>query len=262
MTNGANGQTPTHRLHEPWPLRLLALEVAVLLGLGCGGQEVKRRSRRGAPSSGGGQEAMAANLSDVGKPSADLVADKLPGPKKKKRKRRRRRRDLRSELPKPDPFTERDFVDNPQESRDPFRNLLAQQAIGQEPSGILKTDVVYLKSYGISELKVTGIVGGYRRYAMIRDPKTSRTAILRKRDRIARERAIIFDIKRDHIVLLIPRLKPGKKEPFERLVKYVDEKQRALTVKTEPLRPDESGIRYSSSHWRKSSRRGGSGKEP
>lgn len=205
---------------------------------------------------------MAANLNDVGKPSADLVGDHgLPGPRKKKKKRRRRK-GHRAVLPKPDPFTERDFVDNPQESRDPFRNLLSRQALGTESKGLLKTDVVYLKSYGLSELKVTGIVGRRRRFAMVRDPKTSRTAILRKRDRIARERAIIFDIKADHIVLLVPRLKPGQAEPFERLVKYVDDRQRGQTIKTEPLRPDESGIRYSSSHWRPGRRRDVSRKEP
>jgi hypothetical protein len=152
-------------------------------------------------------------------------------------------------------------VANPQESRDPFRNLLAQQALGSQSKGILKTDVVFLKKYGLSELRVTGIAGGHRRYAMVRDPKTGRTAILRKRDRIARERAIIFDIKPDHVVLLVPRLKPGEAEPFERVVKFVDDKQRALTIKTEPLRPDESGIRYSSPHWR-TRRRGVRRKEP
>jgi hypothetical protein len=59
-------------------LGLLALGVPAL-GAGCG-QDVPRTSRRGAPGARK-STAMAANLNDVGKPSADIAAADLPGPR-------------------------------------------------------------------------------------------------------------------------------------------------------------------------------------
>ena len=242
-------------------MRLIAtkglLVAAICLGLlipaGCG-DDVKRKSTRGA----GGKSST--NLKKVGKPSPELQAGALASKKKKKKRRSRRsRRSGADNLPKPDEFAERDFVENEQESRDPFRNYLIKAPIrdtGPLPIG----DTVYLKDYPVAELKLTGIVGNRRRFAMIRDPRTGRTTILKKRDIIAKERARIYEINRDHLVLLIPRIKPGKKQIVERTTMYVDDRRKIVDIGSDTLRPDETGIRYSSS--RRRGRRPPKSKEP
>jgi len=214
----------------------------LLIPSGCG-DDVKRKSTRGA----GGNKASrgSTNLKKVGKPSVELQSGATAG-KKKKKKKRRSRRAVADNLPKPDDFSERDFVENEQESRDPFRNYLIKAPV-KETGPLPIGDTVYLKNYPVAELKLTGIVGSRRRYAMIRDPRTGRTTILKKRDIIAKERARIYEINRDHLVLLIPRIKPGKKQIVERSTMYVDERRKLIDIGSDTLRPDESGIRYSSS---------------
>jgi hypothetical protein len=81
---------------------------------------------------------------------------------------------------------------------------------------------------------------------MIKDPRTGRTTILKKRDIIGKERARIYEINRDHLVLLIPRIQPGKKQIVERATMYVDERRKIVDIGSDTLRPDESGIRFSS----------------
>jgi hypothetical protein len=208
--------------------------------VGCGDKKVKkRRSRR---SQGGSAEpAMAANLQDVGKPSAEVAARKRPS--KKDPRSSGRVGGSGVALPKADEFTERDFVENEQESRDPFRNLLIKQPTKAEPKLLDQGDIVYLKDYPLAELRVSGIVGSRRRFAMVRDPRTGRTTILKKRDRVGTERALIFEIKRDHLVLLVPRLRPDQADPYERKTLYVDETRKIVDISTDPIRPDESGIR-------------------
>lgn len=222
---------------------LLAGLAAVALLVGCK-EEVKRKSTRGAPAA---QKKASANLKQVGQPSAE-VHESAPGKKKAKKKAapgRSRQSRPGLELPKPDEFAERDFVENDQESRDPFRNYLIkqQQKVSQEI--IAPGDVVYLKDYPMAELKVTGIIGQRRRHAMIKDPRTGRTTILQTRDRIAKERALIFEINRDHLVLLIPRIRPGQQQLNERATMYVDDTRKIVDIGSDTLRPDESGIRFS-----------------
>jgi hypothetical protein len=215
---------------------LVALTAVPLTGCG---KKVKRRKRRSIrPPT---EPTMASNLADVGRPSADLAARKRP--KKRKRSKTRRVSGPGVALPKADEFTERDFVENPQESRDPFRNLLIKEPTKAEPRLLDRGDIVYLKDYPLAELRVTGIVGNRRRFAMVRDPRTGRTTILKKRDRLGKERALIFEIKRDHLVLLVPRLRPEKADPYERKTLYVDETRKIVEIGSDPIRPDESGIR-------------------
>ncbi len=242
--------------------RKSALVAAVCLGLlipaGCE-DEVKRKSTRGAEGKkkkGSGSS----NLKKVGQPSADLQANAAASKKKKKKKKKRRVSGTGVDsLPKPDDFAERDFVENEQESRDPFRNYLIKAPI-RETAPLAIGDTVYLKDYPVAELTLTGIVGNQKRYAMIRDPRTGRTTILKKRDIIGKERARIYEIKRDHLVLLIPRTKPNKKKIVERATMYVDDSKKIVDIGSDTLRPDESGIRYSSS--RRRGRRPPKSKEP
>ena len=235
---------------------LLGWLAAVALLVGCK-EEVKRRKTRGAP---GAKNEASSNLKKVGTPSPELHSS-APGKKKKKKVKKsgRSRRGRGLELPKPDEFAERDFVENEQESRDPFRNYLIKQQQKTSQEIIAPGDVVYLKDYPIAELKVTGIVGQRRRHAMIRDPRTGRTTILKTRDRIAKERALIFEINRDHLVLLIPRIRPGKKQLNERATMYVDDARKIVDIGRDTLRPDESGIRFS---WSRKGRRKSKPKEP
>jgi len=241
MMRRAFHQRIGHRRRLPHPRAALCL--VVLLGFvvatGCG-KEVKRRSRRGVDPSPG---AMAANLNQVGKPSADVIAENSAKKTKNKKKKKRRKRNLA--LPKPDEFTDRDFTENEQESRDPFRNLLIKEPTKAAPKLLDPGDVVYLKDYPLGELRVTGIVGKWKRFAMVADPRTGRTTILQKRDRIAKERALIFEINRDHLVLLVPRIRPNQADPYERKTLYVDETRKIVDISTDPIRPDESGIRIS-----------------
>jgi Tfp pilus assembly protein PilP len=226
------------RLPDAKPLLVCVAGLALLLGTGCE-DEVKRKSNRGAK---GFKKKASANLKKVGTPSPELHANASKTKKKKKKKKRKRAGT--DNLPKPDEFTERDFTENEQESRDPFRNYLIKAPIkdtGPLPIG----DTVYLKDYPVAELKLTGIVGNNKRFAMIKDPRTGRTTILKKRDIIAKERARIYEINRDHLVLLIPRIKPGKKQIVERSTMYVDERRKIVDIGSDTLRPDESGIRYS-----------------
>lgn len=223
----------------------------LLIGASCA-DEVKRKKNRGAATAKKGSS----NLKKVGQPSAEL---QKPTTKKKKKKKKRRSGVGVDNLPKPDEFAERDFVENEQESRDPFRNYLIKapiKDIGPMPIG----DTVYLKEYPVAELKLTGIVGTARRFAMIKDPRTGRTTILKKRDIIAKERARIYEINRDHLVLLIPRIKPGKKQIVERSTMYVDVRRKIVDIGSDTLRPDETGIRFSSP--RKRGRRPPKSKEP
>lgn len=230
--------------------------LGLLIPAGCG-DDVKRKKTRGA----GGKKAPqgSTNLKKVGTPSPELHGNASAGKKKKKRRSRRSRRSGSDNLPKPDDFAERDFIENEQESRDPFRNYLIKAPV-KETGPLPIGDTVYLKDYPVAELKLTGIVGNRRRFAMIRDPRTGRTTILKKRDIIAKERARIYEINRDHLVLLIPRIKPGKKQIVERSTMYVDERRKLVDIGSDTLRPDESGIRYSSS--RKRGRRPPKSKEP
>lgn len=224
------------------PLCLFALGGIVAL-VGCGGGDVKRKSRRGDP-----EPPMAANLKDVGKPSVELIEEKAAKPENTEKKRRRAAKGEADDLvlPTPEEFSERDFLENEQESRDPFANPLHKEP-AKAPLEVLQPgDVVFLKDYALAELKVTGIVGSLRRYAMVLDPRTGRTTILQKRDRLGKERALIFDVNQDHLLVLVPRLRPGKEDPFERKTIYVDEQRKIVDIGTEALRPDESGIRYSS----------------
>ncbi|MDX9999678.1 MAG: hypothetical protein RBU30_00125 [Polyangia bacterium] len=215
----------------------------VAVAAGCGKEDFKRTSKRGLP-----EDPMAANLKDVGKPSVEVIAEKAEKQEASEKKRRRASKDAKEdlELPKVEEFTERDFVENEQESRDPFRNPLMKEAAKLPVEVIQPGDVVFLKDYSLAELRVDGIVGGARRYAMVLDPRTGRTTILQKRDRIAKERALIFEVNQDHLLVLVPRLKPGKEDPFERRTLYVDEQRKMLDIGSEALRPDETGIRYSS----------------
>ncbi len=210
-----------------------------LMVVGCG-DDVKRKSTRGAA---GVKKRVSSNLKKVGTPSPELHADAVKA-RKKKRKKRSRRLVGTEDLPTPDAFTERDFVENEQESRDPFRNYLIKTPI-KEGGPLPVGDTVYLKDYPVAELKLTGIVGNRKRYAMIRDPRTGRTSILQKRDIIAKERARIYEINRDHLVLLIPRIRPGKKQIVERATMYVDVSRKIVDIGSDTLRPDESGIRFS-----------------
>jgi hypothetical protein len=217
-------------------LRTRVLWLACILWLATCGDEVKRnRAAKGHPGT------AASNLKKVGTPSPELHASATKGKTK-----RRRRRGLGSDnLPKPDDFAERDFIENEQESRDPFRNYLIKAPV-KETGPLPFGDVVYLKNYPVAELRLTGIVGRRKRYAMIRDPRTGRTTILKKRDIFAKERARIYEINRDHLVLLIPRIRPGKKKIVERSTMYVDDRRKIVDIGSDTLRPDESGIRYSS----------------
>ncbi len=228
------------RLQRPRAALCLVALLGFVVATGCS-KEVKRRSRR---SVGPPPGAMAANLNQVGKPSADVIAENNAKKSKKKKKKRRKRKGTLA-LPKPDEFTDRDFTENEQESRDPFRNLLIKEPTKAAPKLLDPGDVVYLKDYPLAELRVTGIVGKWKRYAMVLDPRTGRTTILQKRDRIAKERALIFEINRDHLVLLVPRIRPNKADPYERKTLYVDETRKIVDISTDPIRPDESGIRIS-----------------
>jgi Tfp pilus assembly protein PilP len=229
--------------------------LGLFLPAGCG-DDVKRKSTRGSGKKKGGM--VSSNLKKIGKPSPELHGAAVK--KKKKKKRRRRSRGSRTDnLPKADEFAERDFIENEQESRDPFRNYLIKAPV-KESGPLPLGDTVYLKDYPVAELKLTGIVGNRLRYAMIKDPRTGRTTILKKRDIIAKERARIYEINRDHLVLLIPRIKPGKKQIVERSTMYVDERKKIVDIGSDTLRPDETGIRYSSS--RKRGRRPPKSKEP
>lgn len=227
-----------------WTLALAIVAAGCGVGSGCGGQDYKKTSKRG----GSGPDPMAANLKDVGKPSVEVIAEKTEKPEGGEKKRRRAAKGDPAELqlPKPDEFTERDFVENEQESRDPFRNPLLKEPTKAPVEVIQPGDVVFLKDYSLSEIKVTGIVGGTRRFAMVLDPRTGRTTILQKRDRIAKERALIFEVNQDHLLVLVPRLRPNKEDPYERKTLYVDEQRKIVDIGSEALRPDESGIRYSS----------------
>jgi len=216
--------------------------LGLLIPGGCG-NDVKRKSTRGAGKGQGGM--VSSNLKKIGTPSPELHAAAAKKKKKKKRRRRSGASGIDS-LPKPDEFAERDFIENEQESRDPFRNYLIKAPV-KETGPLPVGDTVYLKDYPVAELKLTGIVGNRLRYAMIKDPRTGRTTILKKRDIIAKERARIYEINRDHLVLLIPRIQPGKKQIVERSTMYVDERRKIVDIGSDTLRPDESGIRYSSS---------------
>jgi len=227
--------------------------LGLLMTTGCG-DDPKRKSTRGAAGAMG-----SSNLKKVGTPSPELAVGVPTIKKKIKKKKRRSRRSGPDNLPKPDDFAERDFVENEQESRDPFRNYLIKAPI-KEAGPLPIGDTVYLKDYPVAELKLTGIVGSQKRFAMIRDPRTGRTTILKKRDIIAKERARIYEINRDHLVLLIPRIKPGKKQIVERSTMYVDVSRKIVDIGSDTLRPDESGIRYSSS--RRRGRRPPKSKEP
>ena len=216
---------------------------AVTLMLGCGDDGgVKRTNKRPKPQSGGGSH----NLK-VGQPSADIIAAKKDAKRPKKVKRKRPKGGI--ELPTPKEYTERDFVENVQESRDPFRNYLIKTSLKTKEKGPWTPEggVVYLETHALGELKVTGIVGFRQRFAMIKDPRTGRTTILKTRDRIAKERALIFQINRDHLVLLVPRVKPKKPgaEPYERSTMYVDDSKKIVDISSDALRPDETGIRIS-----------------
>jgi hypothetical protein len=213
--------------------------LGLLSGAGCG-DEVKRKSTRGVA----GAKRGSGNLKQVGQPSPEVRSSAKASGKKKTSGRRAVRRGV-DNLPKADEFSERDFIENEQESRDPFRNYLIKAPL-QETGPLPFGDVVYLKNYTVAELKVTGIVGQRRRYAMIKDPRTGRTTILKKRDIIAKERARIYEINRDHLVLLIPRIQPGKKQIVERATMYVDERRKIVDIGSDTLRPDEPGIRFSS----------------
>ncbi len=228
---------PRLRRFRSWTLLMGA--ALLFFWAGCGDKKVKRRSRRA--QGGSAEPAMAANLQDVGKPSAEVVVRKRA--KKKSSQSSRRVGSTGVALPKADEFTERDFVENEQESRDPFRNLLIKQPTKAEPKLLDQGDIVYLKDYPLAELRVSGIVGSRRSFAMVRDPRTGRTTILKKRDRVGKERALIFEIKRDHLVLLVPRLRPDQADPYERKTLYVDETRKIVDISTDPIRPDESGIR-------------------
>lgn len=239
-----------------------ALSVLALVGLfalpRCGGEDFKRTDKRGGSPSA----PMAANLKDVGKPSVELIEEKAEKPDAAEKKRRRVAKGEGEELvlPKPEEFSERDFVENEQESRDPFANPLHKMPTKAPLEVIQPGDVVFLKDYALAELKVTGIVGSVRRFAMVLDPRSGRTTILQKRDRIGKERALIFDVNQDHLLVLVPRLRPGKEDPYERKTLYVDEQRKIVDIGSEALRPDESGIRYSSPRRRYSG--GGRTKEP
>jgi hypothetical protein len=213
--------------------------LGLLMGAGCG-KDVKRKKTRGAAGAMQGSS----NLKMVGQPSPEVSSSAKASGKKKTSERRVVRVGV-DNLPKPDEFSERDFIENEQESRDPFRNYLIKAPI-KETGPLPFGDVVYLKNYTVAELKLTGIVGQRRRYAMIKDPRTGRTTILKKRDIIGKERARIYEINRDHLVLLIPRIQPGKKQIVERATMYVDERRKIVDIGSDTLRPDESGIRFSS----------------
>lgn len=234
----------------------LLIPVSALLLVSCGKEDFKRTTRRGV------DDPMAANLKDVGKPSADRFEELAPreGSARKKPAKKKSRSSSETPVSKPDEFTERDFIESEQESRDPFRNLQMKEAAQAPAEAIVAGDVVYLQEYGVAELKVTGIVGSHRRTAMVLDPRTGRTTILHRRDRIGKESAVIFEINRDHLVLLVPKEKPDPDDPYERKTIYVDEQRRIVDIGTDALRPDESGIRYSSGRGRPSGR--GPAKEP
>jgi hypothetical protein len=226
------------------PCGLAGVGLLLLLASACGGgSKEKRTSQRGmAPAA-----TEPVNLNQVGKPSVEVVAERTaaaepaqPGKKK------RRRAGPAIELPKPDEFTERDWTENDQESRDPFRNYLLVNVEKGAPEAIVDTTEVYLKDFALGELKVSGIVGSRRRYAMMLDPRSDRATILQTRDRFGRERAIIFEINRDHLVLLVPKPKGTAGDPYDRQLKYVDEVRKIVDVGGDELRPDEPGIRYSS----------------
>jgi len=219
--------------------------LGLLLPTGCGKKPNPKSKRPSAGSGGGGSS----NLKKVGTPSPELQNPVATKTVKKKKKRRSSGGGI-DNLPKPDEFAERDFVENEQESRDPFRNYLIKAPI-KETGPLPVGDTVYLKDYPVAELKLTGIVGSRLRFAMIRDPRSGRTTILKKRDIIAKERARIYEINRDHLVLLIPRIKPGKKQIVERSTMYVDERRKIVDIGSDTLRPDESGIRYSTRRGRR-----------
>ena len=221
------------------------LAVAALLLLAAsacgGGDKDKRSTERGIKTS-----APPVNLNSVGKPSVEVVAERASAAEPEAPKKKKRRALPAIELPKPDEFTERDWSENDQESRDPFRNYLLVNAEKGAPEAIVDTTEVFLKDFSIGELKVSGIVGARRRYAMMLDPRSDRATILQTRDRFGRERALIFEINRDHLVLLVPKPKGTPGDPYDRQLKYVDEVRKIVDIGGDELRPDEPGIRYSS----------------
>jgi Tfp pilus assembly protein PilP len=236
---------------------VLAVCLGLLVPSGCG-DDPKKKSTRGA--GGEKKSRSSSNLKKVGQPSPELHSSAAASNKKKKKKKKRKKQGSGLDnLPKPDDFAERDFMENEQESRDPFRNYLIKAPI-KETVPLTIGDTVYLKNYPVAELRLTGIVGSRKRFAMIKDPRTGRTTILKKRDIIAKERARIYEINRDHLVLLIPRIKAGKKKIVERTTLYVDDSRKIVDIGSDTLRPDESGIRFSSS--RRRGRRPPKSKEP
>lgn len=221
---------------------IAGIGLLLLVGACGGGDKDKRASHRGL---GPGAPAPV-NLNQVGKPSVEVVADRAAAQEPTQPSPKKRRAGPAIELPKPDEFTERDWTENDQESRDPFRNYLLVNVEKGAPEAIVDTTEVYLKDFALGELKVSGIVGSRRRYAMMLDPRSDRATILQTRDRFGRERAIIFEINRDHLVLLVPKPKGTAGDPYDRQLKYVDEVRKLVDIGGDELRPDEPGIRYSS----------------
>ncbi len=165
-------------------------------------------------------------------------------PSTAKRAKRKRTKDdptIPAEIPD---LSERDFVEDTESNRDPFRSFLVPEELDVEQASFEDTRVVLLDRYELTELRLTGIVGGRHRFAMFRAPD-NRTTNVTRGVRITKSRALVVEIAEDHVILQIPQLTDDQRPSFVERIVWVDPSRRIIEIGRTPLRADEEGIRYS-----------------
>lgn len=204
-------------------MKILFLFVVLLIPAGCS-VEMEGSGRRGV-------EGAAPARGETTTPS-----------KRSRRKQTKEDLEIPSEIPD---LSERDFVADTESNRDPFRSFLVPEEIDVEQASFEDTRVVLLDRYELTELRLTGIVGGRSRYAMFRAPD-NRTTNVSRGVRITKSRALLVEIAEDHVILQIPQLTDEQIPTFVERIVWVDPNRRIIEIGRTPLRADEEGIRYSS----------------